>query len=58
MIKRNKSKRPHLNWDVMDICRLGYPDNAFDLIIDKSTIDSILCGSFPNLNVAIMMSEM
>ena len=57
MRERNKEKRPSLTWNVMDARCLDYPNNTFDLIIDKSTIDSILCGSFPNLNVSIMMSE-
>ena len=29
----------------------------FDLIIDKSTIDAILCGEWAHMNVAIMLKE-
>merc|ERR1711957_844272 len=36
---------------------LEYASNSFDLIIDKSTIDALLCGDFSFLNVAIMTKE-
>jgi ubiquinone/menaquinone biosynthesis C-methylase UbiE len=29
----------------------------FDMIIDKSTIDAVLCGKFAQINVAIMLKE-
>ena len=44
MIERNKDLRPEQRWDVMDVKDLKYDDQMFDLIIDKSTIDAILCG--------------
>lgn len=42
---------------VMDVRNLIYPDNNFDYIIDKSTIDVLFCGDNVSLNVAIMMNE-
>ena len=39
----------------MDVRRMTYPDNFFDIAIDKSTIDALLCGDCAFLNVAIMM---
>ena len=33
-----------MKWDVMDVRDLKYEDNSFDLIVDKSTIDALLCG--------------
>ena len=36
---------------------LQYEDNYFDLIIDKSTMDALLCGDQSFLNVAIMTKE-
>jgi ubiquinone/menaquinone biosynthesis C-methylase UbiE len=41
----------------MDARDLKYKDNFFDLVIDKSTIDALLCGDFSFLNVAIMTKE-
>jgi len=28
----------------MDACELEYPENCFDLILDKGTFDCVLCG--------------
>lgn len=41
----------------MDVRDLKYQDNFFDLIIDKSTIDALLCGDQSFINVAIMTKE-
>jgi len=38
----------------MDVCDMKYPDGFFDIAIDKSTIDALLCGSSAFLNVAKM----
>jgi len=56
MAERNKS-RPEMKWEVMDVRELKYPTGKFDLIVDKSTIDALLCGNFAYLNVAIMLKE-
>ncbi len=34
---------------------MRFPSNHFDLIIDKSTIDALLCGDSSFMNTAIMM---
>ena len=41
----------------MDARELNYDDNWFDLIVDKSTIDSMLCGEKSFLNTALMLKE-
>lgn len=41
--------------EVMDVRALNFPSNFFDLIIDKSTIDALLCGDHAYINVALMM---
>ena len=43
--------------DTMDVKELKYEDNIFDFIVDKSTIDSILCGEKSFVNTAIMIKE-
>jgi len=48
MLERNERLRPEMKYDVIDIKDMGtYANNSFDLIIDKSTIDAILCGNAP-----------
>jgi ubiquinone/menaquinone biosynthesis C-methylase UbiE len=41
----------------MDVRSMRYPSDFFDLIIDKSTIDAILCGDRSFMNTALMMKE-
>jgi ubiquinone/menaquinone biosynthesis C-methylase UbiE len=41
----------------MDVRDLKYADSTFDLAIDKSTIDAILCGEKSFVNLAIMLKE-
>jgi len=41
----------------MDCKELTYEDDFFDVVIDKSTIDALLCGDEPDLSVAKMMKE-
>ena len=49
--------RPEIKWEVMDCCEMDYPDNFFDMVIDKSTIDALLCGNNAYLDVARMLDE-
>ena len=57
MAARNKKSRPKMKFEVMDCRDLKYASEMFDLVIDKSTIDALLCGSFAFLNVAVMLKE-
>ena len=41
----------------MDVRDIKYQDKYFDIAIDKSTIDALLCGDNSFLNVAIMTKE-
>ena len=41
----------------MDVRNLDYPDNHFDLAVDKSTIDALLCGVSSFVSVARMIKE-
>lgn len=56
MRKRN-AHRKGMVYEVMDVCNLKYPDNYFDIAIDKSTIDALLCGDNAYLNTAMMLKE-
>ncbi len=44
-------------WEVMDVREMSYPSNFFDIAIDKSTIDALLCGDSAFINVAKMTKE-
>ena len=57
MMKERCSSMPKMKWDVMDVTDIKYEDNFFDIAIDKSTIDALLCGDNAFLNVAMMTKE-
>ena len=42
---------------VMDCRKLNFADETFDLIIDKATSDSLLCGSKAFRNLAVTLRE-
>ena len=47
-----------MHWVVMDITDMEEIDtDSYDLAIDKSTIDALLCGDDSFLKVALMMKE-
>jgi ubiquinone/menaquinone biosynthesis C-methylase UbiE len=41
----------------MNVCALDFPDESYDIVIDKGTLDSILCGEGSTVNAAKMCSE-
>ena len=59
MSERNKDLRPEIRWEVMDVCDMTkeLESNQFDLVVDKSTIDALLCGDNSFINVAKMVKE-
>ena len=58
MKTRNAEVRPEIEWLVADITDMNqFESNTFDLAIDKSTIDALLCGEDAFYNVAAMMKE-
>ena len=56
MKERNK-ERTGMIYEVMDVCDLKYPDNFFDIIIDKAIIDTILNGENSHLYTCMMLKE-
>jgi ubiquinone/menaquinone biosynthesis C-methylase UbiE len=50
-IKQSK-KFEEMVYEVMDACSMTYADQMFDLVLDKSTIDALLCSETPVISVA------
>lgn len=47
-----------MKWDVMDITDMSYEGETFDIVLDKSTIDALLCGgTSAHITVAKMIKE-
>ena len=46
-----------LSWAVMDCRRLLYQDESWDFILDKTTVDALLCGKKASLNTARYLKE-
>ena len=56
-MKDRNLEKPEMTWDVMDVRDLKFPTQSFDIAIDKSTIDALLCGEDAYVNVAKMTRE-
>merc|ERR1711976_965660 len=56
-MRERNAHREKMFFDLMDVRDLKYKDHEFDMIIDKSTIDALLCGHQSFLNGAIMTKE-
>ena len=58
MAKRNKERRPELRFDACDVTDLSeFNDDDFDVVIDKGTLDSIVCGRDAMRNAKAMCAE-
>ena len=58
MADRSRENRPEMSFVVGDVTDLHmYTDNTFDILIDKSTIDALLCGDESFLKTAKMLKE-
>ena len=58
MAQRSAESRPLMGFEVADITSMPqYEDSSFDVLIDKSTIDALLCGESSFLMTAKMLKE-
>lgn len=58
MKARSDKIRPEMSYEVMDVTDMSLlADNSFDIAIDKSTIDALLCAPKSNLLVGKMLKE-
>lgn len=44
-------------YDVGDVRKMDYPSESFDMVLDKSTIDTLMCSDNPLTNTAQMVDE-
>ncbi|CAN5951111.1 unnamed protein product [Sphagnum jensenii] len=44
MRKINDGKGKKMEWLVMDGCDLKFPSASFDVVLDKGTLDAVICG--------------
>ena len=56
MTEKHKDK-PTLQWQQMNATALDFPDETFDVVIAKATVDAILCGEGSTANIAKLCSE-
>lgn len=56
-MEKRYADKEKMVWEVMDARDMSYADETFDIVIDKSTIDALLCGENAFLNVAKMTKE-
>ena len=58
MRKRNSETRPELTWKVQDCtARSEYEGEQFDIVIDKSTTDALVCAKHAYKKTAQMLRE-
>jgi EEF1A lysine methyltransferase 4 len=57
VIRQMKDRYQNMSWEVMDGKELRYNNSFFDVVIDKATMDTFLCGENSHQNVAIMLKE-
>ena len=56
-MKQKYSQNSKLEWMVMDCTKMTFPDNSFDMVFDKGTVDCIFCSDSPIESVYNTLSE-
>ena len=57
MQEKYKDKPETFKYTEMDVRAMDFIDDTFDCVIDKATMDSILCGENSMSNIASFLSE-
>jgi ubiquinone/menaquinone biosynthesis C-methylase UbiE len=47
VIQKMKKQYPEMDWQEMDATKMNFEDNYFDCVVDKGTLDAIMCGNDP-----------
>lgn len=54
MQKTTNEKGKHMKWIVMDATKTDFKNQQFDIVIDKGTVDALICGSDLDLSDALL----
>ncbi|KAI4323463.1 hypothetical protein L6164_023065 [Bauhinia variegata] len=58
MMRRKYEYIPQLKYMVMDVRDMSFfPDESFDAVVDKGTLDSLMCGTDAPISAARMLAE-
>ncbi|XP_022864779.1 methyltransferase-like protein 13 [Olea europaea var. sylvestris] len=58
MMRKKYENIPQLKYMQMDVKDMSFfPDESFDSVIDKGTLDSLMCGTSAPINAAQMLGE-
>eukprot|EP00948_MAST-09A_sp_MAST-9A-sp1_P002458 g2458.t1 len=57
MQAKYKEKYASMSFQKMNAMELKFPDQSFNVVLDKGTLDSVLCGEGSTSNVAKMLNE-
>eukprot|EP00268_Persea_americana_P045233 TRINITY_DN4604_c0_g2_i17.p1 TRINITY_DN4604_c0_g2~~TRINITY_DN4604_c0_g2_i17.p1 ORF type:complete len:192 (-),score=28.89 TRINITY_DN4604_c0_g2_i17:235-810(-) len=58
MMRKKYENIPHLKYMQMDVRDMSFfPDESFDSVIDKGTLDSLMCGTTAPISVSQMLGE-
>lgn len=57
LMRERTSDVPQVSFEVMDMCELSYEDESIDAVVDKGTLDSLLCGENSDAQVKAMLDE-
>jgi len=56
-MKKKYAGKIGLNFETMDVRKMDFPNDKFDLLLDKGTLDTLLCGDDADVNAAKAMAE-
>lgn len=58
LMRAKHADKKGMSWHVMDvISHINFPDNSFDAVLDKGTLDCVLCGPSSTASAASYCSE-
>jgi len=57
VVSQQREKFPEMEWSVMDVREMDFEDGEFDLVVDKSVLDCLLCYSDAKINTLAMLKE-
>ena len=56
-MKDKCAEKTGMKWDIMDVHHMTYPDASFDAVVDKGTLDAIICGDESTCKPDQVLSE-